>query len=172
MWYDEFDMDLYEVIPEAREILEPVCDVILYTHGGVMDGRLNHPSVWNHYSGMLAYFGFRDPATPVLCWTDAPVVQCTFEEAVRDCWLHHFTIMVQGRWLIWNSGAPDMMKAFHAILYHTRGIRPVKDLELKRHQSIVEAWLKVGVKFFQKAIEEYEPCVMRFSARDAEATRS
>lgn len=137
MWCDNFDLDLYKVLPEAHEILAPVKDVKLYTHGRKTHGTLNGPSCWNHYLGLVAFFGFIPThIKPEAFWTDSGVVACTFEEAVRDCWCHTYAVVLSvflpGRGpssgsghgshclTIWNNSAPEMRRDFEILMYHTR----------------------------------------------------
>lgn len=129
MWCDNFDLDLYKVLPEAREVLAPVKDVKLYTHGRETHGTLNGPSCWNDYSGMIAFFGLLPThIKPEGFWTDSGVVACTFEEAIRDCWPHSYTmllsIFVPGSGTqcvpIWNNGSPELRTDFQTLMFHTR----------------------------------------------------
>jgi len=81
------------------------------------DGKLNHPSVWSGYHGIIAFFGFKDPAKPAGYWTDEPVVECTFEEVVRDAWCHHYLVIVELR-AIW--AAYSLQQQFDDIMWHIR----------------------------------------------------
>jgi len=118
MWCDNFDMDLYKVIPEAKRLVSPVQGVRLFTHGHLTDGKLNHPSVWSGYHGIMAFFGFDDPAKPAGYWTDDPVIECTFEEVVRDAWCHSYQVIVELRH-IWS--AYSLSEQFEDIMWHIRG---------------------------------------------------
>lgn len=96
-WSDNFDADLLKVIPETEEILGETANIQLWTHGGLTDGKLNHPSCWNTDVGMTAFFGFKQTGfKPDAFWTDRPLVSCTFLEACRDAWVHGFVIGVDG----------------------------------------------------------------------------
>lgn len=125
MWCDDFDCDLPKVVPGAREAIGDAAGIQLCTHGKTTHGRLNHPDVWNSYEGMVAFFGFRTPAKPPSYVTVAPIVRCTFWEAVRDWWGHDFRMLVEGeeilpygnwRWLepiMWSTrgwGDPERKK--------------------------------------------------------------
>lgn len=111
-------MDLYKVIPEAKRLISAVQDIHLFTHGRLTDGKLNHPSVLNGYHGIIAFFGFDDPAKPTGYWTDAPVIECTFEEVVRDAWCHSYQVIVELRH-IWS--AYSLVEQFEDIMWHIRG---------------------------------------------------
>ncbi len=123
MWCDHFDMDLYNAIPAAREILAPLAGTQLYTYGNQRHGALDHPSCWNSYHGLIAFFGFRPVGIkPQHFYTDTPLVQCTFEEAVRDCWPHTYgmVMIAAGRLhTIWDSQL--LIPEFDAIMGHVRG---------------------------------------------------
>jgi hypothetical protein len=121
MWCDDFDMDLYKVLPDAKRLLEPVANLRLYTTGHMTDGALNHPSTW----GIRAYFGFRLseelPARgcqPEGHWTDSPVIGCTVEEAFRDVWPHTLIMIVEG-YEVWNAHA--LWTQFERLMSSLRG---------------------------------------------------
>lgn len=133
MWCDDFDIDLYRAVPGAREVLAPVADVVLYTHGHVTDGKLNHPSCWNHNLGTVAFFGFNDPAKPPEFYVgNAPVVRCTFEEAVRDLWVHALVMIVEGV-VVWDS-SQAVQRRFDLLMGHMRGWRQLGAREVERAQ--------------------------------------
>lgn len=146
MWCDNFDLDLYKVLPEAQEILAQVADVKLYTHGDQKDGALNHPSCWNYYLGMVAFFGFIPThIKPESFYTDKEVVACTFEQAVRDCWPHNYTVLLSvfvpgqaGQIVpIWSTGTVEMKNHFYTILKFTRKWGDVPNEEVFRAKSRV-----------------------------------
>lgn len=150
MWCDDFDMDLYKAIPEAKRILEPVKDIPLFTHGSLTDGKLNHPSVWNGYHGTIAFFGFENPAKLEGYWTDWPVIQCTFEEAVRDAWPHDYLIIVE-REPVWD--AFSLRHQFDDIMWHIRGLdkeslRDIRPAKQKVLTSLASACQKVARLYF------------------------
>lgn len=121
MWCDDFDMDLPKILPEAKSLLGDTADVTLWTHGHTTHGRLNHPSVWNGDTGMVAFFGFRTPQKPEVYWTSSPLVRCTFWEAVRDAWVHSMVMLVEGKPVLdTNRLWPD----FEDIMWDVRGWRP------------------------------------------------
>jgi len=104
-WSDDFDMDLLSLWPDLPGRLGAIAEVPLWTYGGESYGRLNHPSVWNSNSGdFIAFFGLT-PETigkPDSYWTDRQVIECTWLEALRDCWSHHYTILCADR-ILWRS---------------------------------------------------------------------
>ena len=161
MWCDTFDLDLYKVLPEARDILAPVKDVKLYTYGHKTDGLLNHPSVWNHYMGMVAFFGLIPThVKPEAFYTDDELVSCTFEEAVRDCWPHNYAILLSvfipsrgtKQALLWHTGMPEMKEHFFAIMAETRKweVNPPRDLV--RVRSAVLDSLRMAVSKLQAVL--------------------
>jgi hypothetical protein len=131
MWCDDFDMDLPRVVPEALPILQRIPDSIVFrTHGHEWGGKLNHPSCWNTYDGLAAFFTLdptRDPA-PSGYMTGDPIVSCTWTEAVRDAWCHDFLLVVDGDAIF------DFMRlyrtAFEPLMYHVRGWRQVSPREV------------------------------------------
>lgn len=127
MWSDDFDLDLYKVVPNAREILRPLAGIVLYTHGSQHNGALNHPACWNTDLGMAAFFGFQPTGIkPDAYWTDDAVMRCTFDEAIRDCWVHTYclTIIAAGRFhAIWDSQL--IADEFWALMGHVRKYHPL-----------------------------------------------
>jgi hypothetical protein len=103
---EDWDGDLLKIVPEAAEIIEPVADLKLITHGSVgKEGRLSHPSTWNDYQGPLAFFDF-DAALavskPKEFWTNQPIVRCTALEAFCDAWSHHYVLHIRAE-PVWNT---------------------------------------------------------------------
>ena len=118
-WSDDFDMDLPKIFPEAREIIGPLGDVELFTHGHTTHGRLNHPSVWNSHDTMLSFFGFRGAAKPSFYYVGRyELVSCTAWEAFRDAWSHAYLIQIEQR-PIWDTFA--LRRHFDVIMGDLRG---------------------------------------------------
>lgn len=124
MWYDDFDAELYKVVPEAERLIAPVADVAMRTTCTPCraTGRLNSPCMWNGYHGMIAFFGCKLLGVrhwkPESHWTSAPVVECTFEEAFRDTFVHECLAYVDGR-VLWNTW--KLRADFMTLMYHARG---------------------------------------------------
>lgn len=163
MWYDDFDMELYKVIPEAKEVLAPVADLRLMTTGRPdSNGKLNHPTVWNGANTMLAFFdvpptgvdalavGLSLKAAPAEYWTDDPTVICSMGEAVRDCWVHHYSILVpdsraRSGWLsLWDG--LRLHREFEFLMYHLRGWRKQPEGDVADARECVLKSLKTAVK--------------------------
>jgi hypothetical protein len=132
-WSDDFDMDLPKVIPDARSRLGDLADFEMVTHGHTTHGRLNHPSVWNHALGSVAFFGRHSPMKPASYWTDHPLVRCTLWETIRDAWSHDFVVLFEHN-PIWNG---QSWGHFEPLMYHIRGWREVPEREVKEHKACV-----------------------------------
>ena len=117
MWCDDFDMDLPKVVPGARAVFGELGDVILWTHSTTTHGVINCPSGWHDQEGIVSFFGFRDPAKPASYWTNAPVVQCTVWEAIRDLWVHNHVLILEGQ-AVWN--AYSIVENFETIMMAVR----------------------------------------------------
>jgi hypothetical protein len=115
-WSDDFDMDLLKVIPNVENILGSSADVVLYTRcSNPTHGRLNHPVCW----GVTTCFGFTNPPwKPEGWWSDAPVVECTFLELLRDVWSHSVVASVEGDVIFDGHGLSD---DFMRLMYKLRG---------------------------------------------------
>lgn len=135
-WSDDFDMDLPKVIPEAKSRLGDLAGLELVTHGHTSHGRLNHPDVWNHELGMIAFFGrpgrhFKSGQY----WTNAPLVHCTLWEAIRDVWSHDFVLLLEHN-SVWNH--PGMYNDhFYPLMSHIRGWSVLPDADVKEHKLCV-----------------------------------
>jgi hypothetical protein len=145
MWCDDFDMDLYRAIPEAREVLAPHGGIVLYVHAGETGGKLNHPSAWNHDLGLVCFFGFSADNTgkPESYWTGHPIVRCTLEEAIRDLWVHNLVMLVDG-FVVWNAEAHA--GDFQTLMYHLRGWRLAPQEHLDAARKRVLATMKRAVE--------------------------
>lgn len=117
MWCDTFDADLLAVVPGAAEALGETASMRLETYSRLTEGKINHPSCWNTDGGFTAFFWtapqFRPDAS---FYTDAPVAECTFLEAVRDEWVHDCAVNVNGQ-LVWCPPARLMQQ----LMYDLRG---------------------------------------------------
>lgn len=146
MWCDDFDADLFKVIPEARGVLAPVRDVKLFTHSSLTNGKINCPSCWHTNMGLAAFFGFRDAAKPEHYSASHPLVPCTFEEAVRDLWVHGGVMLVERR-CVWD--ASDEQRRMMTLMYHVRGVAVLDKGALAGVSALVLAGLAVAVERLQ-----------------------
>lgn len=100
MWCDDFDGDLYRLLPEAEEILAPLAGITLSVHSDTTHGRINCPSAWEGEYRLESPFGYRQPwrdmPKPAHYATQAPLIECTAEEAARDLWSHQHAMYVDG----------------------------------------------------------------------------
>ena len=148
MWCDDFDMDLPKVVPEARQALGKIGDLEIATYGGVTGGKLNHPSVWNHERGMIAFFGRPGRiGKPAAYYTDKQPVPCTLWEALRDAWCHTYVILFEGV-PIWDG--EQAWRLFERLMWHTRGWKKLPDataLDLK--VDVLDLVVETGAKVEQ-----------------------
>lgn len=127
-WSDDFDMDLLKIFPDLPERIGAAADIPLWTHGGESHGRLNHPAVWPKRVGLgrVAYFGLHPETIGKPSWysTNAPVIECTWLEALRDAWPHTYTIQVDDRWL-WDTG--QLWGKFNKLMFDLLGYAKLPD---------------------------------------------
>lgn len=159
MWCDDFDGDLFKLIPDARAILAPIAQVPLYTHGDTTGDAINHPCVWNSYAGMTAYFGTDlENIKPSAYYTDKPIVPCTVEQAIRDCWVHHFQIAICRRqerpgrselsyWSLLDGNR--WQNAMMQLLMDARGAMPLEEHNARRLREMVLNMLRSAVSMAQ-----------------------
>jgi hypothetical protein len=132
-WSDDFDMDLLKVLPETHAILGDAAHLVLYTHGHQWEGRLNHPAVWNDPRfESIAFFGSRPEGfidSGYYTGSHA-LVECTFLEAVRDAWPHHYALFVD-RQYVWST--VGLMATFDALMWHRRGWQELPAASVEGH---------------------------------------
>lgn len=154
-WSDDFDMDLPKVIPQARAIVGDLADVVLWTTGHRTFGALNSPTAWNTDRGLAAFFGFTCPIMPPGFVTFDSPVQCTFWEAIRDCWPHTFLMTVE-RTPIWDS--QPLRPKFDAIMWHLRGWgedTPKRARQAQRARTVVERSLAEACDAFRDLLPRH-----------------
>src|SRR5262245_25223285 len=122
MWCDSFDADLLKIVPGAMEALGDTAGIPLLTYSRLTGGKINCPSSWNG-TGALFWTG-PEHRPPACYWTDAPVAECTFGEAVRDEWVHTSALVVNER-LVWQPP----WKLFDRLMYDVRGWTVLDDPE-------------------------------------------
>ncbi len=156
MWCDDFDGDLYALVPQARDALAEMGHTVLWTHGSVWtDGRLNHPACWNTGLGLAAWFGLVEHGfKPAGFWTNEPLVECTFEEACRSGWVQGWALILRERPLV-HFGRDDFRQAFDALLWHARGIRRIDETAVAGYQWGVVEMLKVCSTLLERTIYYY-----------------
>jgi hypothetical protein len=160
MWCDAWDGDLYRLVPEARAIVAPVAEVRLVTNGRMADGALSHPAVWHGDEGMLAWFartnhepGWTGPGrvAPDVYWTDDPLVACTGEQAVRDCWGHHYAIILVPAWRrIWDMTHQGWI--LMDLLSDARGIQRLDAGAIAGRRGLVIHSLEAAVARLQRLV--------------------
>lgn len=153
-WSDDFDMDLLKVLPETPQIMGDLAERTLYTiASNHREGeRLNHPCVWNHDLGIVAWFGSRPGGfTPPMCYPSPEnhgpgdrVIECTGLEAFRDAWVHSYAMVVDCETIVWDT--QRLKRTFDALMWHRRGwaTPPLSDDAVQVHldtltDSLVEA---------------------------------
>lgn len=128
MWCDDFDADLPKVVPGAMRALGGSADVPLLTYSRVTGGRINCPAAWNTYDGLTSFFWTDEARRPDDAWyTQDPVSECTFAEAVRDEWVHSCVVAVNGR-VVWRPP----VRAMERLMFDLRGWSPLEPGERSR----------------------------------------
>lgn len=119
-WSDDFDMDLPKILPNLDIILGDAARIRMWTWGHISHGRLNHPALWNSNKEMTGFFGFTPETTgkPDSYYTESGLVECTWREVVRDAWVHHFTVQIDGAG-VWKT--EQFAHGFLGLMHHLRG---------------------------------------------------
>jgi hypothetical protein len=156
-WSDDFDMDLPKIFPDARRLMGDLGDVELVTTGGITNGRLNHPTVWNGDRSMLSFFGFKSPSRPSF-YADSreKEVRCTAWEAFRDAWAHNYLIQVE-RHPIWDTG--PLWKHFETIMWDVRnwGHPSSRDVP-KARRAVMKSYCE-GIRAFGRVVSMYPAAI-------------
>lgn len=175
MWCDDFDGDLYKLVPEARSVIAPAATIRMYTTGHTSDGQLNHPACWSADGGKhVCFFGFEAKAPqPPSHWSDAPLVPCTFEEVMRDLWCHQMEgrVLVRGAYKVLLRGHvppgyyPDegdgsgdvwvLSQCFDDLLYAARWWKTLSDDQIATRRRRVLAILDRAVRRIQQLATEH-----------------
>lgn len=92
---DQFDGDLYNLIPGLKDRLAPLAKLPLLTHGTnyAESDYLNHPTVWHQSTGLTAFYGIQEPVRPAYCYTDYAPIQCNAEQLLRLAFCKNFSIV-------------------------------------------------------------------------------
>ena len=152
-WSDDFDADLLKVVPRAADILAPVADVPLWTYGKTdANGQLVHPSVWNGYRSMLAFFSSsaeQDPRPSDHYYVGNDLlIRCTFEQAVRDCWVHSYALIVNGRVIL--DTTHQFYELFSPLMYDVRGWTELGEQQRRSIRRRVRNRLVDAVRCFEE----------------------
>jgi hypothetical protein len=157
-WSEDFDTDLFKVLPKVRPILEAFDDRPIYTVGHTTNGRLNHPACWNSDGGFVSYFGFTNSAEGFVpsgyYFGNSQVIQCTFAEVIRDAWVHPIRGVVKvGDEYRSLFDSQRISWAFSELMYDMRGWnQPKRDPQAiwkARHAST--RWVLNSAKRFKIA---------------------
>lgn len=138
LWCHDFDADLPNVVPNALALLEPAAHITLRTHATPTNGRINCPSAWWTDHGLTSFFSTSEWGSPVPAgyWTDKPLVECSWEEVVRDEWIHGQTVVVNGQ-VVWKP--PERL--MEQLMFDLRGWMTLADEERAAIQDNVRASL-------------------------------
>jgi hypothetical protein len=142
MWCDTFDADLLKVVPGAAEALGDAGALRLTTYSRLTGGKINHPSAWNTYDGLTAFFWTSEAHRLDGSYqTDDGEAECTLLEAVRDEWVHSCVISIDGR-VIWRppSGLMDRL------MYDLRDWTPLTDQVREESREHVRASLRAAAE--------------------------
>lgn len=148
MWCDTFDADLLAVVPGAAQALGDTASIRLETYSRLTGGKINHPSCWNTDGGVTAFFWTAPEFRPgASFYTDQPVAECTFLEAVRDEWVHDCAVNVNGH-LVWRPPARLMQQ----LMYDLRGWTVLDDDAREEIRSRVRHSLVRAAEGVQNAL--------------------
>lgn len=140
-WSDELDIDLYRLVPEARDAIGEDANVTLYTYcDKKTHGRINHPALWGRGAWASCIVSTASELIHKPERMAAPaeaVTECTFEELCRDAWLHHYSAILDAefRLLLCHE-----RRWFNALMYSARRWGGVSDKDVyKAKQASLKA---------------------------------
>lgn len=152
--YDDFDGDLYRLIPEAEELIAPLSKIYLSTHGKAYpDGRLQSPAVWNHPRGFIAFFGIAGTGKPEQFWTNDPIIRCSAEDAIRICFVSSYMIHCFG-FVVFDGFSTR--NEFNDLLFDQRGIFPIAQARRLAIKTHILKQLAYSVFLFRENIKPYQ----------------
>lgn len=139
-WSDDFDMDLLKVFPNAAKIIRNPERVLWTVCNHPTHGRINCPSMWNGI-GSLLWTEKPEIARDEHGWFqiegglagDAPLIECTWLEWLRDAWAHnHATLILPIRY-----GLPAVnYRDFEIILWNLRKLGDIGNVEESRQHAL------------------------------------
>lgn len=154
MQCDIHDADLLKLFPSSLDIIGAAANIQLWTYCDRPDGTsLNAPCLWHTPSGLTTFFGLRSTGfKPGDYHTTAPMVRCTFLEAVRVLWFH------QARMLVNRVEIIDFVllrDAFQLLLADRRGLVPLQQGDRQIVGARVETALSVGAQKLEILAKQY-----------------
>jgi hypothetical protein len=166
-WSDDFDMDFPKIFPDARKMLGDLAGLELITTGTPdrRTGRLNHPAVWNHERGSVAFFGFKSPCRDQFyAAPSSQEIRCSAWEAFRDAWPHHLVMIVEQQ-VIWDTGA--LWPEFEIIMWNLRGWGDGKKarLDVCARRKVMSSFTKAVRTFGRVADLRAQASIIREAGR-------
>jgi hypothetical protein len=148
MWCDTFDADLLKVVPGAAEALGEAAQISLTTRSHVTGGKINCPSAWNTHDGLMSFFWTTLEYQPdASYYTEHPIVECTFLEAVRDEWVHSAVVNVNGQ-IVWRPP----VRLMERLMFDLRGWTVLADDAREYNRQRVRESLRKAARRIQHAI--------------------
>jgi hypothetical protein len=144
----KFDGDLFTLLPRAREILAGILCEPIITTGSYHPGHGISADVWNHKKGFIAFYGFRGPCRPAVYVSSKPIIDCIFEQAIRDCWINGYILMIDRRFIFDGCTAAG---PFMQLLQDKRGISKLTPGRRHELRMMILSMLRQAVKNFKVA---------------------
>lgn len=113
-------MELYDVLPECRQFIEPLADIRLIARGQATIDDPFHPHLWFSREGYTAHYylhpendsdeRFQEILAEPLC---VPLVEVRFEDAILNSWARQYSLSVENCTL-WNCVA---LRRYYDVIY-------------------------------------------------------
>ena len=156
-WSDDFDMDLLKLYPTLQDALGATAAETVWTLGHTTRERLNHPTVWNTHGAFLWLSNpdldrdARGWVRVLGCVTDAPLVECTWLEWLRDCWAHSFDFWLMPGCQVFKH--PKLWR-FERLMWHIRAWAKKPEAVTASAHAEVWDWLQTVNRRFAAQIEQ------------------
>ncbi len=129
-------MELYGVLPECRQFVEPLADIRLITRGRSTIDDTFHPLLRFSREGYTAHYYLHsendlDERFQELLGgpTGMPLVEVRFEDAILNSWAHQYSLSVENCTL-WNCVA--LRRDYDVVFAETKNILQYSDQILCR----------------------------------------
>jgi hypothetical protein len=102
-------MELFEVVPDCRPIVESVAQIPLFARGHKTTEAASQPLVWFSFEGYSAHYYLadsrthqRDEGKSMVSSIDSCIVYLSFGDALKDCFRRRYRMVVEGR-MVWDA---------------------------------------------------------------------
>lgn len=146
-------MQLYEVLPECRQFIEPIADIKLITRGFYTVEDSFHPLLWFSSEGYTAHYYLQPKPESVERFKrlldsreEISLLEVRFEDAMLDSWERQCSLSVENC-ILWDCKA--LRHEYDIVLAETKNILKYdNDTLLKAYDRIMASVEDACMKFY------------------------